>query len=109
MRKDYRTKEAQEYRKLYATTFWRKRRKQQLADYPWCSHCERMGYVAVATVVNHVVPHKGDHELFYNGELASVCKPCHDGPIQSDERRGFNSEVDVDGYPISPDHPSNCR
>jgi 5-methylcytosine-specific restriction protein A len=60
-----------------------------------------------ASVVNHKIPHKGDVELFYSPEnIESVCKSCHDGPIQSEERRGYSSEVGTDGWPIDYRHPA---
>jgi len=35
--------------------------------------------VAPATVVDHIEPHKGDEELFYDiNNLQSLCKSCHD-------------------------------
>lgn len=58
-----------------------------------------------ATVANHKIPHKGDEQLFWYGELESVCKPCHDGHIQSSERRqerGLPERVVIglDGWPL---------
>jgi 5-methylcytosine-specific restriction protein A len=62
-----------------------------------------------ATVVNHRKPHKGNWSLFIDAtNHESTCKPCHDGPIQSEERRGFSREVGVDGWPTSPAHPANA-
>ena len=63
-----------------------------------------------ASVVNHKKRHKGDPELFFDPDnLESVCKPCHDGAIQSEERReaNYSDAVGPDGYPLDPNHPFN--
>ena len=57
---------------------WRQRRESFLADHPLCVECERQGRVREATVVDHVIPHRGDPDLFWNGELQALCKDCHD-------------------------------
>lgn len=104
---DSRSAEAKSYRKLYSTRWWKDRRKEQLTEHPLCAVCEKLGFIRSATVVNHIVPHKGDEDLFYNGALESVCKKCHDSSIQSQERRGFSTACDLDGYPVDPKHPAN--
>lgn len=49
-------------------------------------NCARCG--APSSVLHHVVPHRGDKKLFWDRKnWAAVCAPCHDGPIQSKERR----------------------
>lgn len=106
-RRDYRSPEAAEYRKLYKGARWRALRAAQLAREPLCKPCLAVGRVTPATVANHRTPHKGDLLLFFDPEnLESACAPCHDGPIQRDERRGFGCGVGADGYPLDPAHPS---
>jgi 5-methylcytosine-specific restriction endonuclease McrA len=40
-----------------------------------------------ATVVHHKVAHKGNLKLFWDRKnWAPACQPCHDGPLQSQER-----------------------
>lgn len=44
-----------------------------------------------ATVVDHIIPHKGDPELFWpegdaEDHFAACCKACHDGPKAKAER-----------------------
>lgn len=108
MRRDYRSPEAAEYRKLYKTARWRALRAQVLAAHPLCVSCQRGGRIVPATVVNHIVPHRGDVNLFFDrNNLEGVCKPCHDGPIQSAERRGYSGEIGPDGWPVDPKHPAN--
>lgn len=69
--------------------------------------CLKARRLTPATTADHVIPHKGDAKLFWEGELQSVCKPHHDGPKQAEERRGFTGEADADGWPSDPAHPSN--
>ncbi len=43
----------------------------------------------VATIVHHKIPHKGDRRLFWSrSNWQPVCQPCHDGPLQRQEKRG---------------------
>ena len=60
-------------------------------------------------MVNHRTPHKGNIELFLDPtNHESVCKPHHDGVIQSEERTGIVSPIiGADGWPDDPKHPSN--
>ncbi len=55
---------------------WRNYRLVYLTDNPWCARCD--GLVS-ADVVDHIKPHKGDMELFWDeSNLQSLCKSCHD-------------------------------
>lgn len=108
---DYRSPEAAEYRKLYKSKQWRGKggvRERVLARDPLCVRCLRRGQVVPSEVANHVRPHRGDPGLFFNdANCEGLCKPCHDGPTQSAERRGYSKEVGADGWPVDPAHPSN--
>ena len=110
-RPDYRSDEAAAYRRLYKSKEWRGRgglRERVLARDPLCVRCQRRGLIVPSTVVNHKRPHKGDRDLFFDERnCEGTCKACHDGPIQSSERRGFSSEVGEDGWPVDPHHPTN--
>lgn len=108
-RTDYRSKEAADYRKLYSTVAWKAKRLTQLTAYPLCRLCEASALVVGAVIADHIEPHKGDLHLFWNGELQSLCKRCHDSAKQRQERGGFDSATDIYGYPIDPAHPSNTR
>lgn len=53
---------------------WRKYRRWFLERHPLCNICG-----APATVVDHIVPHKGDKELFWDiNNHQALCKHCHD-------------------------------
>ena len=109
-RREQRSEAAAKYRKLYKTKAWQQARLAQLAKQPLCEECLRHKRVVPATVVNHGTPHKGDWRRFIDPQNhQSVCKPCHDGVIQSAERRGYSVEVGVDGFPIDPKHPAMAK
>lgn len=104
---DYRSPEAEAYRHWYWTGRWRRRSKAQLHAEPLCRRCQAQGRITPATVANHTVPHKGDPGLFWEGELESSCKPCHDGVIAFEESRGHGKAVEDDGWPSDRRHPAN--
>ena len=58
---------------------WRKARAAYLAQHPLCVECARQGQVTAATVVDHILPHKGDDRLFWHpANWQALCKTCHD-------------------------------
>jgi 5-methylcytosine-specific restriction endonuclease McrA len=108
VRSDERSEEARRYRGWYKTPAWRAARAAQLQRQPLCERHLARGEVVAATVVNHRRRHRGDWALFIDpANHESTCKPCHDGPIQSEEVRGFSKAVDADGWPVDPAHPAN--
>ena len=87
---------------------WRKAREEHLAANTFCVRCECQGRIRAATVVNHSVPHRGDQRLFWDrSKWESLCKPCHDGPTQAEERSGIVTGTDASGRPLDPAHPWN--
>jgi 5-methylcytosine-specific restriction protein A len=73
-----------------------------------CVYCKKAGRVVAATVVNHRIPHRGDMKLFWDRtNWEPVCKPHHDGLIQSFEKSGRMKGNDTDGRPTDPSHPWN--
>lgn len=107
MRDDRRSPEAQAYRRLYKTARWAARREAQLGSEPLCRMCGKRGLIVPASIADHVIPHRGDMRLFFEGELQSLCKPCHDGPKHSAEMRGYDTTIGADGYPVDERHPAN--
>jgi 5-methylcytosine-specific restriction protein A len=61
---------------LYDTARWKKLRQRQLALHPWCEHCLLAGVYTLATDVDHIERHFGDHAKFYEGKLQSLCHSC---------------------------------
>jgi 5-methylcytosine-specific restriction protein A len=109
-----RSSQAQEYRYLYRTPQWKALRAYQLVTNPLCAMCLPQGRVTLATVADHIKPHRGDRKLFFNpNNLQSLCDEspfrCHSSAKQSEERLGYSKAVGVDGFPIDPAHPANRR
>ena len=77
----------------FADGKWQKARDSYLKAHPLCvMHMER-GEYAAATVVDHIIPHKGDQHLFWSqGNWQSLCKPCHDIHKQRQERAAMSSQ-----------------
>lgn len=59
-------------------------------------------------IADHKVKHEGNPGLFWDEEnIQLLCKPCHDGAKQQEERVGFSTAVGLDGWPTDPRHPAN--
>ena len=78
------------WRAWYRTQRWRRLRWQVLTDALFtCARCRRVEKDTSLLVADHVVPHRGDEHLFwFRGNLQCLCKPCHDGAKQREERGG---------------------
>lgn len=83
----------------------RKRAKHQLREQPFCALCLQSGCAVIATIADHVEPHRGDWNSFRLGKLQSLCKPHHDGAKRFLELNGFSNAVGLDGFPTDPRHP----
>ena len=58
---------------------WRRARKRFLQRHPLCAGCLSRGVLTPATVVDHIVPHRGDPKLFWDEtNWQPLCKRCHD-------------------------------
>jgi 5-methylcytosine-specific restriction enzyme A len=84
---------------------WTKRSRQQLREHPLCKKCLDKGWVAAAEVADHVVPHKNSYELFWYGELQSLCSTCHSSVKRQEEIKGYVTEIGEDGFPVDLSHP----
>jgi 5-methylcytosine-specific restriction enzyme A len=100
--------------RLYNNRRWRLKHTQQLQQQPLCVMCLANGRVTAATIADHIQPHNGDLNLFWHGELQSLCTFHHNKTKQRIERKGskvidveYSSACDVNGRPIDPNHPSN--
>ena len=85
---------------------WRRARAAFLARHPLCAACQAQGRVVPATVVDHVVPHRGDQRLFWDeSNWAPACKPCHDaqdrarGPLGLTLSRPRGEVICLRGWP----------
>jgi 5-methylcytosine-specific restriction protein A len=88
---------ARPWRRWYGLAIWKSIRTHQLAEHPLCARCLDDGRVVLATVVNHVDPHRGDWDKFISGPFESCCKPCHDSIVQREERAAARLERDRRG------------
>jgi len=53
-------------------------RAQVLADNPWCVQCQQHGLLVQASDIDHVMPHDGDWDRFWDrGNLQGLCRGCH--------------------------------
>jgi len=64
----------------------------------------RRGIVTLATIADHIEPHKGDWNRFLTGPLQSLCDSCHSG----DKRRVEHGKkpkpiIGEDGWPTDRD------
>ncbi|MEO8531292.1 MAG: HNH endonuclease signature motif containing protein, partial [Deltaproteobacteria bacterium] len=83
----------------YATIEWKRLRARCLkaAGYTcqWAG-CGRMESDTSLLVADHVVPHRGNRALFYDAtNLQCLCKDCHDGPKQAQDRRLYGAAIDL--------------
>lgn len=89
----------------YSTQRWKNRRREQLSFNPLCAYCAARGIVMPATVADHVIPHRGDDDLFWYGELQSLCATCHSSHKQAQEKSGVLRGCDAQGAPLDRTHP----
>ena len=93
---------------LYDLKRWKATRLFQLGTHPMCCLCEEAGKLTPACIVDHIVPHKGDVDLFFDpNNLQSLCKSCHDGVKQKLERTGIRKGSDLQGQPLDKNHHWN--
>jgi 5-methylcytosine-specific restriction enzyme A len=94
---------------LYGTKRWKALRLYQLGIEPLCRLCRQREIVRAATVADHVIPHKGDEELFFDrNNLQSLCGDCHTITKARQEHRGYMQGCDARGVPLDPQHPWNA-
>lgn len=96
------------HKHLYNTAAWKRQRAAQLRAHPLCRMHLELGQVVGATIADHVVPHRGDREFFFNGQLQSLCKRCHDSAKQAQEKGdGLLRGAGLDGKPLDLNHHWN--
>lgn len=86
---------------LYRTARWLQKRAQQLAEEPLCRMCKGLGKVVAASVADHVVPHRENEDLFWDGELQSLCATCHSRHKQAQEHGRPSAGCDANGIPYA--------
>jgi len=57
---------------------WQKSRVPFLKAHPLCVYCKTKGIITAARVVDHIVPHKGDMNRFWDKtNWQALCISCH--------------------------------
>lgn len=57
---------------------WRNARARFLRKHPLCVKCRENGKLTPATVVDHIIPHRGDPILFWDeNNWQPLCRDCH--------------------------------
>ena len=68
---------------------WQRYRKIFLQEHPICANCRN----APASVVDHIKPHKGDYDLFWDEDNhQALCKRCHDIKTATEDG-GFGNDI----------------
>ena len=66
---------------------WRRLSKLFLLSHPLCVECQREGRYVKATVVDHIRPHRGDPELFWDpSNWQALCKHHHDVKTRNEDQ-----------------------
>lgn len=65
---------------------WQRKRKLFLKKHPLCEKCKAEGKYIEASVVDHIVPHRGDESLMWDeNNWQALCKPCHDNKTGNED------------------------
>lgn len=80
---------------------WEKERTKFLDENPLCADHRKRGLVEAATVVDHIVPHKGDQVLFWDkNNWQPLCKSCHDRKTATEDKGGWSYQRPVTQKPV---------
>ncbi|HBP5411327.1 TPA: HNH endonuclease [Pseudomonas aeruginosa] len=72
---------------------WQQARARFLAKHPLCRLCSDAGKVVEATEVDHIIPHRGDTELFWQeSNWMALCKVCHSKKTATEDG-GFGNSM----------------
>jgi len=87
---------------------WRNYRVKFLREHPLCIDHQARGMVVAATVVDHIVPHRGNDELFWDASNhQALCAQCHSSAKQREEKGGTKPGCNTDGIPLDAKHHWN--
>lgn len=60
------------------TSRWQRQRAVFLAHNPLCVACRAKGEYVAANTVDHIQPHRGNRELFWDKDnWQALCEKCH--------------------------------
>lgn len=87
---DHKPLHTEEVRSAYSRGYnrqWQKASRSFLHSHPLCECCKAKGIYTKATVVDHIIPHRGNRELFWNRDnWQALCKQCHDKKTMTEDR-----------------------
>lgn len=85
------------YHNYYSKKEWKQLRRSILITTPLCECCKLYKQATEATDVDHILPHRGDRELFLNTtNLQALCHSCH------------SSKTGAEGKGVYKDYKHNC-
>jgi 5-methylcytosine-specific restriction protein A len=84
---------------------WQRKRRIQLAQFPWCQDCEEQGLYVEATDVHHEIRHQGDRKKFIGSPLRSLCHACHSRRTALEVRGRGESKVEERRVSSAGGHP----
>ena len=66
---------------------WQRERKKFLESNPFCVKCYEEGHITMATVVDHIKPHRGDQKLFWDRRnWQPLCEHHHNVKTMTEDR-----------------------
>lgn len=75
---------------------WERERTKYLEEHPLCVDHKRRGFIEVATVVDHIIPHKGDKAFFWDkNNWQSLCESCHNRKTATEDKGGWSYQQTV--------------
>ena len=77
--------------RLYPSSSWRRVRAQHLASEPLCRTCRAEGRITRANTVDHFIPVRAGGAMYDDGNLRSLCAPCHSRMHAQDGTRWGNA------------------
>ncbi len=78
-KREHKSKVNHPWAHLYNNARWKQASKAFRKMNPLCAECEKHGAINPSEVVDHIIPHKGNEDLFWNADnWQALCKRCHD-------------------------------
>lgn len=83
---------------------WQKARKRFLEENPLCVICQAKQLVKAARIVDHIIPHKGNADLFWDKRnWQALCASCHSRKTATqDSSFAFKGGGDQSLHPLPP-------
>jgi 5-methylcytosine-specific restriction enzyme A len=73
-------------RKMMKSRRYRAAREMFLSEHPLCMECLKENRTTGSTHLDHIKPHHGDYELFWNQDnWQALCAPCHSSKTDREE------------------------